>query len=214
MSKPKKPTPLELLLADSSAPLEQRREFLKKLLNDPSPEAHAAVQSLFTTLCAKSAQHLYEETARELGQVLKQIDDGPLRPAAFIELLPRNGFAALQAHVMLDDGSSAYSVVPDAKLGETLRRGERVLLDGRGKAVLHRIPGLPKTGEEAQFERCLDEGRVELTVRGTERCVFLVSQDLADKLKNDQVRPGAALVVNTRQAMAYDAPPPPAGWGN
>src|SRR6185503_4015740 len=55
MTKSKKPTPVELLLADGSAPLEQRREFLKMLLNDPSPDAGAAVQSLFMTLATNGA---------------------------------------------------------------------------------------------------------------------------------------------------------------
>src|SRR5206468_5539073 len=148
---------LEILLADPAAPLEQRREFLKMLLNDPSPDAHAAVLSLFTMLSANGAQHVHEEKARELTLILKQLEEGPLRPAAFIELLPKNGFAAPQAQVVLDDGSCACSVVPEPKLAGSLRRGDRVLLDGRGKALLYRLPGAPRTGEEAQFERRLDE---------------------------------------------------------
>src|ERR1043166_899716 len=164
MSKTKKMASIEILLGDSSAPLDQRRDFLKRLLSDPSPDAHAAVQSLFTTLAANAALQVHEEKVRELTQILKQLEDGPLRPAAFIEMLPRNGFPAPQAQVVLDDGSCACSVVPDTTLAESLRRGDRVLLDGRGKAVLYRLPTPPRTGEEAQFERRLDERHVELTL--------------------------------------------------
>jgi hypothetical protein len=211
MSKPKRHSPIELMLGDASAPLEQKRDFLKMLLQDPSPDAQAAVASIFTTLSANSAEPLHQQKAQELAQMLKQLEDGPMRTAAFIEMMPRNGFAAPQAQVMLDDGSSACSVVPDAKVAESLRRGDRVLLDGRGKAVLYRIAGAPKAGEEAQLERRIDDRHVELTLRGHERCVFLASQELADKLARDEVKPGTALVVNSRLALAYDALPPADG---
>jgi ATP-dependent 26S proteasome regulatory subunit len=206
MSKPKRPTPIELVLADASAPIEQRRDFLKMLLNDPSPDAGAAVTSLFNTLATNSAAQVYEEKVRELATVLKQIEEGPLRSAAFIEMLPKNGFAAPQAQVMLDDGTNAWSVVPEAALAESLRRGDRVLLDGRGKAVLYRI-ACPNIGEEALFERRLDERRVELTLRGQERHVYLASQLLSEKLGRQEVKPGDTLVVNSRQAIAYDSLP-------
>ena len=211
MSKPKRHSPIELMLGDASAPLEQKRDFLKMLLQDPSPDAQAAVASIFTTLSANSAEQLHQQKAQELAQVLKQLEDGPMRTAAFIEMMPKNGFAAPQAQVMLDDGSSACSVVPDAKVAESLRRGDRVLMDGRGKAVLYRIAGAPKAGEEAQLERRIDDRHVELTLRGHERCVFLASQELADKLARDELKPGTALVVNSRLALAYDALPPAEG---
>ena len=211
MSKPKRPTPIELMLADTSTPVEQKREFLNMLLHDPSPDAQGAVASIFNTLAANSAEQLHQQKAQELAQVLKQLEDGPMRTAAFIEMLPKNGFAAPQAQVVFDDGSSACSVVTDVKVAESLRRGDRVLLDGRGKAVLYRLAGSPQTGEEAQLERRLDDRRVELTLRGQERCVFFASQDLADKLARDEVKPGAALVVNSRLALAYDALPPAEG---
>jgi ATP-dependent 26S proteasome regulatory subunit len=211
MSKPKRPLPVELLLADASAPVEQRREFLKMLLHDPSPDAQAAVASIFTTLSANNAEQVFQKKAQELSQVLKQLEDGPMRPASFIELLPQNGFAVPHARVLLDDGSSACSLVPDTKVADTLRRGDRVLLDGRGRAVLHRLSGLPETGEEAHLERRLDDCRVELTLRGQERCVFLSSHGLAEKLAREEVKPGAALVVNSRLGLAYDALPPAEG---
>jgi ATP-dependent 26S proteasome regulatory subunit len=211
MSKPKRPTPIELMLGDAAAPVEAKREFLKMLLHDPSPDANAAVTSLFTKLAANSAEQIHQQRAEELTQMLKALEDGPLRTAAFIDMLPKNGFAAPQAQVVLDDGSTACSTVPDAKVAESLRRGDRVLLDGRGKAVLYRLSSAPKTGEEAQFERRLDDRHVELTLRGHERCVFLASQDLAEKLARDEVKPGTALVVNSRLNLAYDALPPADG---
>jgi len=211
MSKPKRSNPIELMLGDANAPVEAKREFLKMLLHDPSPDATAAVASIFTTLSANSAEQIHQQKAQELAQVLKQLEDGPMRTAAFIEMLPKNGFAAPQAQVVLDDGSTACSTVPDAKVAESLRRGDRVLIDGRGKAVLHRLAGAPKAGEEAQFERRIDDRHVELTLRGHERCVFLASQDLAEKLEREEVKPGSPLVVNSRLNLAYDALPPADG---
>jgi len=79
------------------------------------------------------------------------------------------------------------------------------------KPWLDHIPGSPKTGEEAQFERRLDDRHIELTLRGQEKFVFLASQELSEKLgpRGGQTRRG----LDRQRAPwdGYDALPPADG---
>ena len=62
----------------------------------------------------------------------------------------KNG-AAPRAHVVLQDGTSAYPVIPDVDLALTLRCGDAVLLEAQGRALLYRAPGPNGTGEQARL---------------------------------------------------------------
>jgi len=208
MPKPtKKPPPIQLMLADESAPFEQRVSLLKLMLNDPNPEAQAIVQSFFDNLGAAQAESLYQEKIKQLNEVMRQIEEGPRRNAAFIELLKISG-ATPQASVVLDDGTCAYCAVPDEELARSLRLGDRVIVDGRGRALLGRAPAYWKAGEEALFERRIDERHIEVSLRGQERFVYLAAQDLSDQIEAEKIAPGATVIVNSRQFMAFAALPP------
>lgn len=124
MSKPtKNAKSVPLMLADESAPAEQRLMLLRMLASDSSPDAQAALQAVLEKLGAAQAEPLYHEKVKRLNEVLGQIEEGPRRNAAFIELVKIAG-AASQASVILDDGTCAYCAVPDEELARSLRLGE------------------------------------------------------------------------------------------
>jgi ATP-dependent 26S proteasome regulatory subunit len=106
---------------------------------------------------------------------------------------------------VLEDGTTAYPVVPKPDLIDALRQGDRVLLESNGRALLRRAPQGIQFGEEAQLERRLDARHVEVCLRGQDRYVLLAGQRLLDKLDAQEAAPGATLVVNLRQAVAWDA---------
>ena len=203
MPKNKKPNPVAAMIADSNAPPAQRLDFLRMLVNDPAPEAQAAAMAVVESLGSPDGETAFAEKTKELTQTLHEMMQGPQRSGTFIELLPQNGSPARVAHVILDDGTSAYTVVPDLALAQSLRRGEPVILEGKGRAVLHRAPMSTRRGEIATLERRVDDLHIEVTFRGTERAVFIASQELSDGVNAGAVEPGSSLVVNTRQAVAY-----------
>jgi hypothetical protein len=243
MPKPKKNvTPIQEMISSPGVPFEQRLELLRGLVNNDSEEAKLIVASLLESLGAAEAETHHIQMAKKYAELIREIQEGPLRHATFIELLPTEGrlsgmkfgptngesnpplaaplaellaaSVAPHALVLLDDGTAAYTVVPNAELAKSLRLGDRVVIEGKGRALLCVIPKSIRTGEEATFERRIDDRHVEVTVRGHERCVYLGTADLMVQIHAGAVPPGTALVVNPRQFIAYAALPPQDGYAH
>ncbi len=211
MAKPKKNGHMHEMLLDPSIEPEQKLELMKAVLSHPNQEAHTALLALLEGASPVDAESVAAQRAKQLAEIIKSMEEGPLRQAAFIEMTQPNGSAAKQAFVVLEDGAYAYTVVPDEQLGATLRRGDRVLLEARGRALLHRVANGLKVGEEAVFERKIDDRHIEVKMAADLRWVFLGSQDLMDQIQAGEVEPGATVVVNSKQAMAFAALPPQDG---
>lgn len=207
MAKSKKALPITLMLADASAPIERRRELLRMLINDSNPEAATVLDSICESLAGAAAENVHAEKVKQLSELIRLMEEGPLRSARFIELSQPVGTSVPHAQVILDDGTIACTVVPDEALASSLRLGERVLLEGRGHALLQRASGNLKVGEEALLERRVDERHIEVSLHGQQRWVFLAAHDLIDQLNAGTVVPGATLVVSSKQMMATGALP-------
>lgn len=211
MPKNNKGSPIQGLLTDESLPPEHRVAMLKDLVNSQSPEAQAIVLSILDGVAAAGSESLYAEKSKRLAELLRQMNEGPLRSATFIQMMTIKGSNVPQALVVFDDGTQACTPVPDEELPRTLRRGDRVMIEGKGHALLSRVPNGIKVGEEARLERCIDDWHVEVTVRGEERAVFLASEELINDFKAGKIEPGVVVVTNPRQAFAYYALPPQDG---
>jgi ATP-dependent 26S proteasome regulatory subunit len=207
----KKPQSLLESLADKSIPVEQRYVLLRTMVNDPNLEPTMAIHALLETFNHGNEESQYREKLKELEETLHLMRSGPMRDATFIKLVAIVELPMPQALVVLDDGTQAYTTVPDAALAQALRRGDRVILEGKGRALLSKAPEELKIGEEAQYERRIDGQYVEVTVRGQERLVFVASETLCEQLDAGQVQPGASLIVNARKFVAMHALPPQDG---
>lgn len=207
MPKPKKAPAISLLLADKSQPLEHRRDLLRMLLMGSDPESLNALDSILESLASANGESVHAQKTEKLAEIIKDMEEGPLRSARFISMLPANGSESHHGQVILDDGTVAYTVVPDEKLRASLRLGDCVLLERSGRALLKRAPQGLKIGDEAKFERSIDKWHVEVSLRGEERSVYLASQEVVDKIKAEEVKPGDLLIVNQRQSVAFDSLP-------
>ena len=197
---------LRLMLGDPALPWQHRLAMLRELVNDENPKSEPLLKSILESLSKQNADANLEEKTKKLDALLKELQEGPMRSATFIEMVPPSNGAAPTAFVLLDDGAAAYVVVPRADKLPALRRGDRVVLDGKGRVLLRAVASSLNTGEVAVFERRIDDACVEVTHRaGGERSVFLATQDLMDKIKAQQVNPGASLVVNPRCLLALSA---------
>jgi ATP-dependent 26S proteasome regulatory subunit len=207
-----KKTPPNLLASvlDPSIPLEHRRMMLIDICADPSPPSTQTITTLLEAAASSKGDVVYEKKVKELEETLSQLEQGPLRPGTFLRPVPmENG--PLRASIGLSDGSTVFSLFADANLAAQLRRGDGVLLDAQGKAVLRRFDDEGGVGEEARFERRLDACRIEVSLRDHERHVFHASAALLDKIDAGQVSPGAKLVVSVPRMFAFDALPPEDG---
>src|SRR5262249_31624164 len=154
-----------------------RQLLLSLCSNGDNSECMAILQTVLDRAAAASADAIQQQKINELTELLQAMQDGPLRYATFIKMLNHPG-PVRRAQVVLQDGTSAFSVVPDGTLAESLRCGDTVLLEAQGKALLFRDPDPPSTGEEARLERRIDEERVQVSVRDHERFIFRASADL------------------------------------
>ena len=196
------------LLADKSAPVEQRYLLVRTLIAGDDPDHIATVHALLDNLTVANPESAYNEKLKQLDELIQLMQSGPMRNATFIDLVKVGTVQPPQAFVVLDDGAYAYTCVPDETLAKILKRGDRVILEGKGRALLSKAPDYLQVGEEAQFERRIDDKHVEVSLRGQERHVFVTSQKLSDQLDAGNVEPGATLVVSSRRFFADHALPP------
>ena len=73
----------------------------------------------------------------------------------------------------LQDGDIAFTAVPNAELSASLARGELVLLEAQGRALLGRDPSAICVGDEARLERRLDDRRIEVTLHDRDTAVVV-----------------------------------------
>jgi ATP-dependent 26S proteasome regulatory subunit len=199
-------------LTDKDVPLKHRVRMLRHLCNEPTDENSQVIGRLFELAGESNGDALFKKKTQELAAQIEALNAGPLRAAMFLDKLPSDsGQATRRVRATLDDGSVVYPFLLDDALGNSLRRGERILLDGDGKAVVGRDAQGETIGEEARFERRIDDRRVEVVVRDHEPYVFQISAQLAAQLDSSQIEPGSKLLVDSRRRMALDSVPPADG---
>lgn len=206
---------LQVMIADSELPFPHRLGMLREVLNNDGPHTEAIAKTILDNLGKHSAESVFQQKSRQLDNVLKEIREGPMRSATFVEMLPQNGSGTPQAFVLLDDGTEAYTIIPKQETLPNLLVGDRVVLDGKGRVLLHQVNRPLQIGDVAHFERRIDDRHVEITLRGgSERFVFLAAQRLMDEINAGRVSPGSALIVSARRSLAISAVPPQDGFSH
>jgi ATP-dependent 26S proteasome regulatory subunit len=209
MPKLKKSNQLHTMLTNPELPLDHRLELLKGLVNNNGAENKVILASLLDG-AGPDPEDLHAQKINDLNALIREMMEGPLRNAVFIGICEANGSPVRQALVVLDDGTQVYTAVPDAMLAGSLRTGDRVILEGKGRALLKRAETF-KVGEVVNLERWVDERHIEVKGRGDERAVLLASAILMDKARTEHATPGMSVIVNPKQGMAFDVLPSPDG---
>jgi len=195
------------MLVSDEVPWQHRRRMLMHLCMDESEETAEVLNSILKAAGnTKSPKSIYNKKIKELEELMQQLQTGPLRQATYLDSVSANG-TGQRACVVLEDGSKAFVMVPESKLADQLRRGDTVLIEANGKAVLSRYPNPPATGEKARLERLLDADRIEVSLHDHERYIYLTSTSLAKQLAAEDVQPGSYLLVCPRRMMAFAALP-------
>src|SRR5688572_12875174 len=137
MPKPTKKTQSVVqLVSDKNVPLEQRSILLRNLLVEGDPEAMLALLVALEKPPAADGESLYHEKLKQLEELLQLMQSGPMRTATFIDFVKVGLVQPPQALVLLEDGGTAYTCLGDEKLSKQLQRGDRVILEGKGRALL------------------------------------------------------------------------------
>ncbi len=212
---------IERMLTDPAVPLNVRIELLNQALRTLQEEGSPAERKIGLEIVTRVLEAATEARAdeqvlaksEELGVLLQQLKQGPLRYATFDRVIESDALG-LRAQVILPDGGWAFCTLPDTKLADELRCGDALCLDAQCTAVLHHLPQPAMLGEEARLERQLPGGDVEVKVGELGRYVCRPTAQLRDQLENGEARPGSTLVVCPRRLIAWRALPPENGWGH
>jgi len=197
--KKKAPPSLVDMLKDPNVPLSHRLHLVREVFSEETPEAQVLAMGIVKELSESNADE-------KLAALLKEMEEGALRCGTFVEMHQKRGII-LRARVKLEDGTTVFPVVPEAKMAGEMRRGDPVLLDAQARAVLYQMPLEAGIGEEAVFERRIGDHCVEVSARGDDRYVFDASQPLIDALDNGDVEPGCRLLVCPRRSFAFSVLP-------
>ncbi len=203
---PAKPKKLEMMLMDSSAPLEFRMEVLKQLAQAEDEAAIPILIGLLEAAGASKADELYREKLAEVAMVLRALEEGPLRSALFDQMLDQPGLGQ-RAQVILSDGGLASPLVTDKELAEKMECGDTVWIDAKGTAILFHAPMPSVVGDEARLEQIHHDGYVSASVGDQHRALYRPTARLREQLKADEARPGATLIVCQRRMIAFLALP-------
>ncbi len=210
----KAPKDLKNVLLDDSVPFGHRKQLMLHFCFERGGSGDEVLKSILSDARSPENQEsIFKQKTDELAGLIEQMKKGPLRQGPFMRMLEGSGLGA-RAQVLLEDGASAYVVVPDAELADSLRVGDGVLLESQGSAVLFRDAILPGTGEAARLERCLDTNRIEVSLHGDERRIVLASALLMDRIGAGEVTPGRQVLVCPRRNLAFDAVPGADGFAH
>jgi len=201
---------VETILTDPSAPMKMRLELLRDVSRTDEEIAEQILIRLLEAACQGGAEEQFTAKTQELAQLLQQLQEGSMRCAIFDRVI-ESELLGRRAQVILQDGTSAFCALPDAKLADALHCGDIVWLDGQGRAVLFHEPGAVTRGEEGRLERCLPEGDVEVSMGELSRLVCRASTRLREQIERGEAGPGSTLVVCPRRMFAFHALPAPDG---
>jgi hypothetical protein len=195
------------MLTDPSAPIKMRLEMLRQVCHADEEIAEQMLIELLEAAGKASAGEQAMAKAEELAQLLQQLQEGPMRCATFYGLT-ESELLGRRAHVIFQDGTSAFCALPDAKLAGALHCGDTVWLDAQGRALLFHQPEPVTQGEEGRLERCLPGGDVEVSMGELTRMVCHSSARLSEQIERGEAAPGSTLIVCPRRMMAFYALPP------
>ncbi|MBU1910205.1 MAG: ATP-binding protein [Verrucomicrobia bacterium] len=142
-----------------------------------------------------------DEQIRAYETRMQELMTGPARPAVFLCHMKGNG-GHDRALCVFEDGTEAMPVIIDPALARRLEAGDQVVVDNRATAVLGLDGARLPTGETVRFERQVSEHLVEVSSRD-EHLVLHCARRLRRQITAGEVRPGASLVVNIRQKVAF-----------
>jgi hypothetical protein len=201
---------IELMILDENVPLEMRVDIVRQLANSFDETSAPILAQVIQAASSAGGEDQFNEKVRELSELIQALQQGPLRGALFERMLDEPGLHR-RAQVILPDGTLASPLVPDEGLAEKLRCGDDVWLDGKGTALLYHAPREKAVGEEAQLERVLQSGHVEVSVGALGRFVYCPSARLREQLDAGDAAPGSTVIVCARRMIAFLALPESSG---
>ena len=213
-AKGKKPQPVPVaMLLDPKLPTAHRVEMLKSMASHESKESDE-ILAQYVDVAASGNLATYTQKSMELQEMIDEIKQGPKRMATFLGLQQPSQSSIQHAVVRLEDGVTAFPIFLEPHTAGQLKRGHNVMLDAHAKSLIGPVDLKNDSGEEAYFERRLGPKHIEVSLRGDERHVFMVADELMDSIENGEVPSGKRVLVCPHRQMAFSFLPDQDGLSN
>ena len=201
-------------LKDNNVDLGQRANMLKdvaKRAQEGEDSCIKAIAELLQQLGSGGPAKGEEEVEAQdvFIKMLNEIENMPLRLATFVRLdVLSEGSPLRHALVSLDNGELAFVLANDIPVAEKLKIGDRVMLDAKGKLLMHPAINDLYFGSEARFERKIDEEHLEVITHQDERSVVMAGKEVMAKIDSGEATPGSHIIVGSGGRFATKALPP------
>lgn len=198
-------------LGDDSVPIPHRASMLIDVLAQAQGgdlNSTMISQEIFHRITEGSCDEVSKKRAEQLKAILQQLQNVPLRPATFIQLQELDQGAPPHALVSLDNGELAFVVVHDHATVSKLKLGDRVMVDGAGKILVHPTGNGIHTGSESRLQRLIDDRHLEVVDHHDENRVVLAGPELMAEVKSGKIPAGSMIVVGAGGRLATHAIPP------
>ncbi len=200
------------MLLDPMMDLDDKKMLLIHLGRDDSPEASRTIQELLSMASNEIARPEYFKKRKQLDEMIQMLKDGPLRMGTYLRPSPgTNGQLTNRAHVLMENGDTAFPVILDPKMAESLVCGDTILLDAQVRTVMEQGPANCFTGEIGELKQRIGDHRVRVALNDLSSEAYRISESLKKQLDAGEVQLGAELLVCTRRRMAFEALPPEKG---
>ena len=204
--------PVSMLL-DEKLSTAHRVELLISLAIHGSKESHELLAQ-FVNIAASGDLGTQIQKTAELQQMIDEIRQGPKRLATFVSLEHQPQSPVQHAIVRLEDGVTAFPMILDTPSADQMRCGHNVILDSHAKGIIGLASLKNNTGEEANFERRIGTDHIEVSLRGHERYVYRLADDLKHLIEKGQLELGSRILVCPHRQMAFTHLPAEDGCAN
>ena len=197
-------------LGNSSVPVIHRALQLQTVMKEAAggnEDYQEMVGEIFNRLQEGTVDERNKEKQAYLDAIIKQIEESPLRPATFIEMSKLEKEIVPHAMVAMDNGEFGLVVAHDQQAAKKLKLGDRVLMSGDMKLLVTSVLNELKYGPEARFERRINGRHIEVISQQDERSVVMVGPKIIEQIENGDIKPGAAIILNTGRNVGLVAVP-------
>ncbi|MGB6044672.1 MAG: ATP-binding protein [Pirellulales bacterium] len=199
-------------LLDPKMEFEHYKMTMAQICMDDSPKSSKILQEMRARASQQVAEQNYLKKTQELDELIGMMKAGPIRRGRYVGPCPAvNGSEGHRVEASLENGDTAFPLVLDEQLLESLRCGDAILLDAQARMVIAAASDSCTTGEVAELVRRLGDDTVRVRLNDLNSEAYRMSDTLKEQFESGEVEPGAEVLVCTRQRMAFAALPPEDG---
>ncbi len=199
------------IFLDKNRPASMRAKMLAEFCKqqpEGSVEHQQFLTCFFEAVAQQGASEDLTKARQALEQALNELQEGPWRPASFVEILEEGKMGLLpRVHVITPDGHERFPLLSPQVNAEELGLGMTVYLDAKGAAIVGSGRDVPRVGREATFLRRLPESNLLEVSLHEESIVVYAAKNVIETLDTAGLRRGDRVLICPNRQFAFGVLP-------